>query len=213
MTKGAAFCYAVIVGAAANFVIDYLHHHEDTLPILAHETVQAPEREHVVTAPIVRPEPRTVEPRAPEPRAGEPRIIEPRVPDRPTTASLPAVPEVKPLPAPAVPQVPTLPVPSAATTLPASSDLPTPPLKPASVSSLRASPAEPSADRPIFNVPPAAPAAASAVPPADKPVEAMSTPAPPPAPSIGDPVSLLPPPDKPEPPKNVKPTTGTGGLY
>lgn len=213
MTKGAAFCYAVVVGAAANFVIDYLHHHEDAIPIVAHDTAPAVAgHERAATAPIVRP---------------EPHIAEPRVPERPTTAALPPVPEVKPLPAPAtpvvLPQVPTLPLPSAAATLPSPSDLPTPALKPAAVPSLpvptAAASAEPSADRPAFSVPPATPAAASAVPPADKdkPVEAMSIPAPPsPGASIGSPVSLLPPPDKPaDPPqpKAVKPGSGTGGLY
>jgi hypothetical protein len=206
MTKGAAFFYAVAVGAAANFVIDYIHHHEDVTPVVAHETITAHAPEHTAIAPIVH---------------TEPRVAEPRVPERPTTASLPPVREITPLPVPAtpvaLPQVPTLPVPkaSAVTALPQSADLPTPPLKPTSVPSLGAAPAvavaEPPADRPSFSVP----AAASALPPvdksADKPVEAMSTPAL--GPSIGDPVSLLPPPDKPEPPKNVKPGSGTGGLY
>ena len=218
MTKGAAFFYAVAVGAGANFVLDYVHHHQDVTPVVAHETVTAPEREHPATVPIARPEPRVVERRSAEPRVPEPRAIEPRVPERPTTASLPPMPEVRPLPAPtapvALPQVPRLPLPnpSATTTLPPSSDLPTPPLKPASMPSLDTPPA---ADKPIFSVPPAAPAAASAVPPVDKPVEAMSIPTPP-VPSIGNPVSLLPPPDKPaEPPapKNVKPGSGTRRLY
>jgi hypothetical protein len=216
MTKGAAFCYAVVVGAAGNFVIDYIHHREDATPVVARDT--APEREHAAIAPSVRP----------EPRVAEPRIIEPRVPEHPTAASLPPVREIKPLPEPAIPaalpQVPMLPMPkaSAMTALPPSADLPTPPLKPTSVPNLSAAPpvvvTEPPADRPGFSVPLAAPAAASAVPladkPADKPVEAMSTPAP--TLSIGNPVSLLPPPDKPaDPPapKTVKPASGTGGLY
>ena len=209
MTKGAAFFYAVAVGAAANFVLEYIHRHEEValtaIPAVAHQTVTAPEREHPATMPIV---PRA-EARMPEPRMPESRPIE-----HPTTAALPPLPEIKPLPEPAkpvaLPQVPSLPLPSNPSTasLPQSADLPTPPLKPTSV--------------PSFNVPPAAPAAASALPSPDKPVEAMSTPLPPPspaAPSLGAPVSLLPPPDKPAdapdpaPPKPIKPSSGTGGLY
>ncbi len=208
MTKGAAFFYAVAVGAAANFVMDYLHHHDNATPVVAHETVTAPEREHTVIAPIVRPEPRALESRTGEPRA-EPRAIEPRVPERPTTAALPPVPEVRPLPAPtapaALPQVPRLPLTNPPAVIDPAAILGSP--DPAAETRLdaqfrratgyRARLLPWPVDKPTFSVP-------SAVlrgrlqpcccwwrsPPLDKSVEAMSIPTLP-VPSIGNLVSLL----------------------
>ena len=198
MTKGAAFFYAVAVGAGANLVLEYLHK-PDLTSVVAHETAApALPPEHAATAPI-----------APKP---EMRAVEPAPTPHPATATPPAA---KPLPEPksvALPQVPALPLPEV-TRLPPSKDFPAPALQPAALSPAAATSTLPPANSPADK-------------PADKPVEAMSVPVlpppAPPAPNLGNPVSLLPPPpDKPAaaetaeapPPPPVKPGRGTGGLY
>jgi hypothetical protein len=192
MSKGAAFFYAVAVGAAANLVLDYVHH-RNAVPVADSE---------IVPARAVVPGGRTLTaPIASRRALAEPRPIRPS--PAPTTASLPV--SLPPNVPGATLALPDPPMPS----LPKSSALPTPALQPAAL------PAPPSPA-------PAAPAASTPNKPAAAPLETVVVSPPPTAPKLGDPVSLLPLPAKPAvdpappdlpPAKTIKPATGTGGLY
>jgi hypothetical protein len=188
MSKGAAFFYAVAVGAAANLVLDYVHH-RNAVPVANSE---------IVPARAVVPSGRTLTaPIASRRGIGESRPIRPS--PAPTTASLPV--SLPPNVPGATLALPDPPMPS----LPKSSALPTPSLQP---TALPAAPnPAPAASTP--NKPAAAPletvvASPPAAPKLGDPVSLL--------PLQAKPVVDPPPPDLP-PAKTIKPATGTGGLY
>jgi hypothetical protein len=191
MSKGAAFFYAVAVGAAANLVLDYVHH-RNAVPVANSE---------IVPARAVVPSGRTLT----APIASRRGIVEPR-PIRPspapTTASLPV--SLPPNMPGATLALPDPPMPS----LPKSSALPTPSLQPTALPAApNPAPAAPAASTP--NKPAAAPletvvASPAAAPKLGDPVSLLPLQA---KPAV-DPT----PPDLP-PAKTIKPATGTGGLY
>jgi len=208
MAKFAALMSAVVVGVAANLVIDYIRPN-DPKPAAFRDVAPA-------ASPAAMAAPAPVPPMQP--------IAPAAVAPIPTVKMLPDPPVTVALPSPAKP-VPTLhlPEPSRTVDLPMPAML-APPLRPAALP-LETSP---TAVAPMSLIPPEATREVPVPPkpgkPSELPVEATAAPilAPggmnPPVP--GAPVSLLPVPIAPPveaadqlPPKPVKPGPGSGGLY
>lgn len=212
VSKMAAFCYAVAVGAAGNLVFNYVQTHDKVPNVAAtHREAPAPADANPIIAPAagVVAKPTAA---APEPPTRPAALTAPAVPlpEPPTTVSLPSPAAMSPPPLkPAA--LPSAPPPALA------SPVPEPPPHPAPSNSAPAETAAAAAAvstgetpmPPAAALPPLGPAIEVAPPPGS-PVSAAV------APSL--PISLLPDSKSPSAdaagqPAPVKPGPGSGGLY